>query len=55
MTFPSDDKDWLIADPSFKRSPVAPVESALSLKAKNENDNENDKKKWKCLLANFPQ
>lgn len=31
MTLPRDDKDWLIAAPSFNRSPVAPVDSALSL------------------------
>ena len=30
MTLPSVDKLWLIADPSFNLSPVAPVESALS-------------------------
>lgn len=30
MTFPSVDKLWLMADPSFNLSPVAPVESALS-------------------------
>lgn len=32
MTLPRQDKDWLMAAPSFKRSPVAPVLSALSLK-----------------------
>ena len=30
MTFPRADKDLLILAPSFKRSPVAPVESARS-------------------------
>lgn len=30
MTFPSDDSDWLIADPSLSLFPTAPVESALS-------------------------
>ena len=31
MTLPSEDRDWLMAAPSFKRSPVAPVDSARSL------------------------
>ena len=31
ITFPNDDNDWLIAAPSFNRSPVAPVDSARSL------------------------
>lgn len=32
MTFPRVLSDWLMAEPSFSLSPVAPVESALSLK-----------------------
>lgn len=32
MTFPKVLSDWLMAEPSFSLSPVAPVESALSLK-----------------------
>lgn len=32
MTLPRQDRDWLMAAPSFRRSPVAPVLSALSLK-----------------------
>lgn len=35
MTFPRALKLWLIAHPSFKRSPVAPVEPALSLPARS--------------------
>lgn len=31
IQFPSIDKDWLIAEPSFNLSPVAPVDSARSL------------------------
>lgn len=31
MTFPRVLSDWLMADPSLRRSPVAPVDSALSL------------------------
>ena len=31
MTLPRLLRDWLIAEPSFSLSPVAPVESALSL------------------------
>ena len=31
MQLPSVERDWLIADPSFSLSPVAPVDSALSL------------------------
>ena len=34
MTFPRAESDWLIAAPSFNLSPVAPVESALSLNGK---------------------
>ena len=34
MQLPRADKDWLMAAPSFKRSPVAPVLSARSLKKK---------------------
>lgn len=32
IQLPRLESDWLIAAPSFKRSPVAPVESARSLK-----------------------
>ena len=32
ITLPSVERDWLMAAPSFKRSPVAPVLSARSLK-----------------------
>lgn len=32
MTFPRVLSDWLMADPSLRRSPVAPVDSALSLR-----------------------
>ena len=35
ITFPRLDSDWLMAAPSFRRSPVAPVESALSLGNRN--------------------
>ena len=35
ITFPRLDSDWLMAAPSFRRSPVAPVESALSLVNRN--------------------
>ena len=40
ITLPRDESDWLIAEPSFNLSPVAPVESALSLKfeSKKEKD-----------------
>ena len=34
MTLPRADKEVLMAAPSFKRAPVAPVESARSLHAK---------------------
>lgn len=33
MQLPREDKDWLMAAPSFRRSPVAPVLSARSLKS----------------------
>ena len=36
MTLPREDKDWLMAEPSLRRSPVAPVESARSLRRTNE-------------------
>ena len=35
IQFPRVESDWLIADPSFSLSPVAPVESALSLRKQN--------------------
>lgn len=35
ITFPSVDRDLLMAEPSFSRSPVAPVESARSLPARS--------------------
>ena len=35
IQFPRVESDWLIADPSLSLSPVAPVESALSLRKQN--------------------
>ena len=35
MQLPRQESDWLMAAPSFRRSPVAPVESARSLPARS--------------------
>ena len=49
MTLPNMLSDWLIADPSFNLSPVAPVESARSLLRFNRKYSVIQATQYKCV------